>query len=379
MMLPVVDDEAPRQRVLTDRLATSTLAAVRRGGATATPRPHSPSRVPRDRRRGGGADPPRASTSTALPCTRGRRAPARASSRHRCSRRWASTPTARCGPAWAGRPPTPTSTRSSTAFPSSWIGCAGCVRKLPTMPTTDWLSPRVRAHRRPAPRRRAPRDHVLRRAAPTASRPFDEPMPEPLADGRTGRVPAGCVFWMKAAERTFSTVAEDHGNCSVGSMTHGFKTLEEVAGNSDVAALLETRAGSRWTSSRRSRSCTRSRARSPTARWPTRRSTPTSCSCASPAASSWCCPTRSRACASKASRSATSWRSPRKRACPRPASVARCSRVRTGMPPTEMTCAIPASQLAEIVAVDRSSNAGADNAVAQYAAEDATRFAPLIA
>src|SRR5438132_3326151 len=45
---------------------------------------------------------------------------------------------------------------------------------------------------------------------------------------------------MKAAERTFSTVAADHGNCSVGSLTHGFKTLDEVAGNSDVAALLDT-------------------------------------------------------------------------------------------------------------------------------------------
>ena len=45
---------------------------------------------------------------------------------------------------------------------------------------------------------------------------------------------------MKATESTFSTVAEDHGNCSVGSMTHGFKTLEEVAGNSDVAALLDS-------------------------------------------------------------------------------------------------------------------------------------------
>ena len=65
-------------------------------------------------------------------------------------------------------------------------------------------------------------------------------MPDSLADGRTGRVPAGCVFWMKAAESTFTTVAEDHGNCSVGSLTHGFKTLEEVAGNSDVAALLDT-------------------------------------------------------------------------------------------------------------------------------------------
>src|SRR5437016_2435199 len=69
---------------------------------------------------------------------------------------------------------------------------------------------------------------------------FDEPMVEPAADGRTGRVPAGCVFWMKAVDGTFGTVAEDHGNCSVGSVTHGFKTLEDVAGNSDVAALLDS-------------------------------------------------------------------------------------------------------------------------------------------
>src|SRR5690348_13650323 len=75
---------------------------------------------------------------------------------------------------------------------------------------------------------------------PDGVAPFDEPMPDALPDGRTGRVPAGCVFWMKATDRTFSTVAADHGNCSVGSLTHGFKTLAEVAGNSDVAALLET-------------------------------------------------------------------------------------------------------------------------------------------
>src|SRR4051812_9712832 len=77
-------------------------------------------------------------------------------------------------------------------------------------------------------------------AAPSDVPAFDLPMPEPLEDGRTGRVPAGCVFWIHAADRTFSTVAEDHGNCSVGSLTHGFKTLDEIAGNSDVAALLET-------------------------------------------------------------------------------------------------------------------------------------------
>ena len=115
--------------------------------------------------------------------------------------------------------------------------------------------------------------------------PFDEPMPEPLPDGRTGRVPAGCVFWMKAADRTFGTVAEDHGNCSVGSLTHGFKTLDEVAGNSDVAALLETG----WVTMDvvpadpgRAREAGRGHLR------PARRdarSIPTSCSCASPASS----------------------------------------------------------------------------------------------
>lgn len=69
--------------------------------------------------------------------------------------------------------------------------------------------------------------------------PFADPMPTATEDGRTGRVPAGCVFWMKAVGRTFSTVAADHANCSVGSVTHGFKTLEEVGDKSDVGTLVE--------------------------------------------------------------------------------------------------------------------------------------------
>lgn len=68
---------------------------------------------------------------------------------------------------------------------------------------------------------------------------YEGRMPEPTPDGRTGKVSAGCVFWMKATERTFATVPEDHGNCSVGSLTHGLKTLDESADKSDVAALLE--------------------------------------------------------------------------------------------------------------------------------------------
>ena len=78
-------------------------------------------------------------------------------------------------------------------------------------------------------------------AVPAGVAPFADPMPEPHeVDGRTGRVAAGCVFWMKAPERTFSTVAADHANCSVGSWTHGFETLEEAAGKADVGALMES-------------------------------------------------------------------------------------------------------------------------------------------
>jgi len=69
---------------------------------------------------------------------------------------------------------------------------------------------------------------------------FTAEMPPPTADGRTGRVPAGCVFWVRATERTFATVPEDHGNCSVGSVTHGLKPLSEAATKGDVAALVES-------------------------------------------------------------------------------------------------------------------------------------------
>jgi uncharacterized protein (DUF169 family) len=50
------------------------------------------------------------------------------------------------------------------------------------------------------------------------------------------------------------------------------------------------------------------------------------------------------------------------------------SRVRTGMSNNQMTCAIPASRLAEVV--ERlHATCGADTAVAAYAAEDGRRFA----
>ncbi len=68
---------------------------------------------------------------------------------------------------------------------------------------------------------------------------FEGEVPAPSADGRTGKVSAGCVFWIKGETRTFATAPADHFNCSVGSVTHGLKKLEEVLGNEDVQSMLE--------------------------------------------------------------------------------------------------------------------------------------------
>ena len=61
----------------------------------------------------------------------------------------------------------------------------------------------------------------------------------PTEDGRSGRAAAPCVFWMHAHERTFDTVAEDHGNCSVGRFIHGFAEAADILDKDDVADLLE--------------------------------------------------------------------------------------------------------------------------------------------
>ncbi len=210
-------------------------------------------------------------------------------------------------------------------------------------------------------------------AAPEGVAAFDAPMPEPLPDGRTGRVPAGCVFWIRGAERTFSTVKADHGNCSVGSLTHGFATLDEVAGNSDVAALLETG----WVTmdvvpqipvvSERPGAVTYG----PLAETPVE-------------------PSVVLLRVNGKQMMVLSDAVPGLRIEGKPqchivaiakeqgeiAASVGCalSRVRTGMPATEMTCAIPAAKVAEVIdAIE--TNAVADAAVARYAGEDALRFA----
>ena len=79
-----------------------------------------------------------------------------------------------------------------------------------------------------------------REAAVPGVAPYRAEYPAAAPDGRTGAVSAGCVFWNKAADRVFSTIAADHANCSVGSYTHGFKRLDEVADKQDVGALFSS-------------------------------------------------------------------------------------------------------------------------------------------
>ena len=75
--------------------------------------------------------------------------------------------------------------------------------------------------------------------APPEAPLFEGEVPAPSGDGRTGKVPAGCVFWIKAEDKTFTTVPTDHYNCSVGSVTHGLKKLGDVLANEDVQGILE--------------------------------------------------------------------------------------------------------------------------------------------
>jgi uncharacterized protein (DUF169 family) len=60
--------------------------------------------------------------------------------------------------------------------------------------------------------------------------------------GRPAPEPAGCCFWARAESQRVHTTAADHAHCSVGSYTHGFISLAEAAGGEDTAALV----GSGW-------------------------------------------------------------------------------------------------------------------------------------
>ena len=201
---------------------------------------------------------------------------------------------------------------------------------------------------------------------------FDAPMPAPAPDGRTGRVPAGCVFWMHGTDRTFTTVADDHRNCSVGSWTHGFIPLEEAAQQGDVAALME----SGWVTMEMVPGI------------PTVQETPGAVTYG-PLAETPVDPDVILIRLTAKSLMVLSDALPGLKVEGKPqchiiamakeqnevAASVGCalSRVRTAMPSTDHTCAIPARRLPEVLeAIERT--AETDAVVARYAAEDAARF-----
>jgi uncharacterized protein (DUF169 family) len=203
---------------------------------------------------------------------------------------------------------------------------------------------------------------------------LDSPIAAPNEHGRTGRVPAGCVFWMKAVDRTFSTVAADHANCSVGSYTHGFLSLAEAATHDDVKAVLE--AG--WV------------AASDMGGLPHLSEKPGAV-VYGPLAAMTIEPdvvlVRINGLALMTLKDAYPTLAiegkpqchiiPLAKEKGEPVASVGCalSRARTGMKAEEMTCALPAAGLADIV--DRLEQAaGLDRAMARYAAADAKRFAP---
>lgn len=219
----------------------------------------------------------------------------------------------------------------------------------------------------------APLAITFSQAAPPGVPPFEGVMPGPTPDGRTGKVSAGCVFWVKAATRTFTTVPADHGNCSVGSMTHGLKTREEVAGNGDVAALLE----SGWVTL------------DMVPQIPVVTQRPNFITYG-PLPDTRIDPDVVLLRLNPKQVMVMHDAIPEMRLEGKPqchiiamakehhqvAASVGCmlSRVRTGLPNSQMTCAIPAPRLAEVVA-RLQTTWQADNTVAAYAAEDARRFA----
>ena len=196
--------------------------------------------------------------------------------------------------------------------------------------------------------------------------------PPRTADGRTGAVAASCVFWIEGTQGVFATEAEDHGNCSVGSLTHGFKTMEEIAQNADVAALCETG----WVTPEAVAKVAVVREKPTSIVYGPLRDMPVEPSVI-----------LLRVNGKQQMLLHDAWPSLRFEGKPQchiipiakesgelAVSVGcMLSRVRTGMSNNEVTCAIPASRVSELIDQLRAARI-ADNAVAAYAAEDSRRF-----
>lgn len=208
--------------------------------------------------------------------------------------------------------------------------------------------------------------------APEGVPVFEAATPEPTPDGRTGRVSAGCVFWMRATDRTFTTEPADHGNCNVGSLTHGLRTLEEAGQGADVAALVD--AG--WVTPDQFPMIPTVKTRPGAITYGPLADTPIE-----PDVVFLRLDAKQAMIFHDAVPELRLEGKPQCHIIPMAheqgevAVSVGCmlSRVRTGMPPSQLTCAIPARRLSEVVERLAATRA-ADDAVARYAAEDKRRF-----
>jgi uncharacterized protein (DUF169 family) len=213
--------------------------------------------------------------------------------------------------------------------------------------------------------------HFTRQPLPEVEA-FSDTMPAPTEDGRTGRVPAGCVFWIKAAERTFSTVAEDHGNCSVGSVTHGFKSLDEVGSKADVAALV----GAGWVAPEMFPQIPVVKERYKYVSYGPLKDSPGLPDVVLLRINAKQAMTLSDALPGLQFEGKPQCHiiaMAKEQAAVAVSVGCMLSRVRTGLPHSEMTCAIPGGRLAEVVQRIKTTVA-IDASVANYASEDAQRF-----
>jgi uncharacterized protein (DUF169 family) len=208
---------------------------------------------------------------------------------------------------------------------------------------------------------------------PVGVRRIERSKPPAAADGRTGTAPASCVFWIEATRGVFATTAEDHGNCSVGSLTHGFKTMAEIAHNADVAALCETE----WVTPEAMAKIAVVREKPGSVVYGPLRDMPVEPSVI-----------LLRLNGKQQMLMHDAWPGlcfegkpqchiiPIAKESGKIAVSVGCmlSRVRTGMSNNEVTCTIPESRVSELIERLRAARV-ADNAVAAYAAEDSKRFA----
>jgi uncharacterized protein (DUF169 family) len=178
--------------------------------------------------------------------------------------------------------------------------------------------------------------------------------------------PAGCCFWARGERAQLQTTAADHANCSVGSYTHGLIGLTDAAGGEDTAALV----ASGWVAEADLLAAPHLKA-APGAITYEPLETAGDPDVVLMRLSPWSLMTLQGACPKLSLVT-----KPQCQIVPLAADGAvtvspgcAVSRVRTGLPPGELTCALPARELAGIVErIARSSQA--DEAVGERAGAD---------